>query len=194
VNEAPPIALPETPAALAGARGEGSAQAFEALLSSHAGAILGTVRRLLGDAEEARDVTQDALVKAHVRLGSFRGESSLRTWVTRIAVNEALRRLRRRGLGRRVLALVGRQPTAAPGYGLGEAPSPEVALSAREDAARLARALERLPAMQRAALVLRHLEGRSIEEAAELMGVGPGTVKTHLVRALRRLRAELGER
>ncbi|GEM_PF-306455 len=182
--ERAPLALPR----------EDPARAFEELLANHAGSLLGVVRRLLGDAEEARDATQDALVRAHAQLGSFRGESSLRTWVTRIAVHEALRRLRRRTLKRRILGLIGQQPASAPGYGLQASPSPEAALAAREDAARLARALELLPAMQRAALVLRHLEGLSVEEAAEALGVGPGTLKTHLVRALRKLRVELGER
>jgi RNA polymerase sigma-70 factor (ECF subfamily) len=173
---------------------EARARAFTELLEGQTGAVLGLARRLLGDGDEARDLAQDALLRAHRALPGFRGDSSLKTWVLRIVVHEGLKRLRRRRLKDRVHAWLGGQPGAAPGYGLSAVPGPEELTRAAEERARLARALGVLPARQRAAVVLRYLEGLGVPEVAEVMGLGQGSVKTHLVRALRRLRRELEPR
>jgi RNA polymerase sigma-70 factor (ECF subfamily) len=162
---------------------------FEAFVARETPAVLRLARRLLGDEEAARDLAQDALLRAHQRLASFRGESSLKTWVLRITVNEGLKRLRRRRLKERVSGWL--RPQGAPrppGYGLQRTSDPEHQAGLHEQAAVLARALDDLPARQRTVLVLRYLEGRSVAEIAEALGVGPGTVKTHLVRAVRRVR------
>ena len=166
-------------------------QAFAVFLSEQAGSVLRVARRLLGDEEAARDLAQDALLKAHQSLHTFRGEASLKTWVIRIAVNEGLKRLRRRRLKDRVTGWLraGQSPDA--GYGLSRPVNPEQAAGVREQMEVLERALGELPARQRTVLVLRYLEGMGVDEIAEVLGIGPGTVKTHLVRAVRRVR-ELG--
>ncbi len=162
-------------------------RAFEVFLAEESGAVLRVARRLMGDEEAARDLSQDALLKAHQRLDSFRGEASLKTWVIRIAVNEGLKRLRRRRLKDRVTGWM-RSGQATAGYGLARAASPEQEAGLREQMETLDRVLDQLPARQRTALVLRYIEGMGIEEIAGVLGVGPGTVKTHLVRAIRRVR------
>lgn len=182
--------LTASPADAADAVASEQRQDFEAFVARETPAVLRLARRLLGDEEAARDLAQDALLRAHQRLASFRGESSLKTWVMRITVNEGLKRLRRRRLKERVSGWL--RPQGAqrpPGYGLQRATSPEHQAGLHEQAAVLARALDDLPARQRSVLVLRYLEGRSVAEIAEALGVGPGTVKTHLVRAVRRVRA-----
>jgi RNA polymerase sigma-70 factor (ECF subfamily) len=163
-------------------------RAFQAFLAEGTGSVLRVARRLMGDEEAARDLSQDALLKAHQRLATFRGEASLKTWVIRITVNEGLKRLRRRRLKDRVTGWLraGQAPPA--GYGLARPASPEREAGLREQMEILVRVMDQLPARQRTVLVLRYLEGLGIEEIAEVLGVGPGTVKTHLVRAVRRVR------
>lgn len=175
--------------------GEGSREkaadglaALEALVRAQGPAILGLARRLVGDADEAQDLAQDALVRALRAYPSFRGDCTLRTWVLRIVVHESLRRLRRRGLWNELSrwlptgGLRGRVP-------MPDVLDPERLASLGEEARALAAALARLPARQRVVLTLRHVEGMSLQEIATLLEVGPGTVKTHLVRGLRRVRA-----
>ena len=168
---------------------------FDKFLVEEAGTVLRVARRLLGDEEEARDLAQDALLKAHQSLARFRGESSLKTWVMRITVNEGLKRIRRRRLKDKVASWFrsGASGAAGASYGLARAMSPEKIAGLAEQVEILARVLDRLPAQQRAVLVLRYMEGLGIREIAETLGVGPGTVKTHLVRAVRRVRSAWAE-
>jgi RNA polymerase sigma-70 factor (ECF subfamily) len=177
-----------------GSQGE-HAQAFERFLATEADSVLRLARRLLGDEEAARDLAQDALLRAHRALAGFRGQSSLKTWVLRITVNEGLKRIRRRKLKDLVTGWfgAGAGQQAPPGYGLTRADNPERLAGLHQQAQALAAALDSLPARQRAVLVLRYLEGMGLDEIAATMGIGPGTVKTHLVRAVRRVRAQWRE-
>jgi RNA polymerase sigma-70 factor (ECF subfamily) len=163
--------------------------AFQQFLAEDGPALLGFARRLLWNADDARDLVQDALVQAFQALPSFRGDSSLKHWVLRILVHEGIKKLRRRRLRARVLGLIGRGAGAPAGLGLQGASSPEQDACAREVRACLGRALDLLSSKQRAVVLLRHVEGLSIEEIADLFSTGPGTVRTHLVRGLRRLRS-----
>lgn len=173
------------------AQGVDTKQDFERFLQEEAGTVLRVARRLLGDEEEARDLAQDALLKAHQNLDRFRAESSLKTWVMRITVNEGLKRIRRRRLKDKVAGWFksGASGAAGASYGLARAMSPEKMAGLAEQIEVLARVLDRLPAQQRAVLVLRYMEGLGIREIAETLGIGPGTVKTHLVRAVRKVRS-----
>jgi RNA polymerase sigma-70 factor (ECF subfamily) len=161
---------------------------IEDLLASESEAVLKLARRLLGDPEEARDLAQDALERACRALGRFRGESSLRTWVLRITLHEGIKRIRRRRIKEKVLGWL--RASAAPGgWARAMADDPEQNLALREEAFLFAQALASLPTRQRVVLTLRFLEGLSVTEIADLLGVGAGTVKTHLVRGLGRVRA-----
>lgn len=165
------------------------AAAFRRLLEEQTGPLLGLARQLLRDGEEARDLVQDALLRAHLSLDSFRGECALQTWVRRIVVNLALKRLRRRRLRERVASWLhlGKDPVWNPAA----AADPEQEASLRQDMIRLEKAVRALSPKQQAVLVLRHQEGLSIAEIAEAMEIGEGTVKTHLVRAVRQIRSSL---
>lgn len=176
----------------------GEAAAFEEIVRMHQQAVYRVMLGLVGNHLDADDLTQEAFIRAHGALAGFRGESSLKTWLTRIAVNRAHDLLRRRrvlgllglgGLGRREVAL---QNEAAPVEN-----GPEEELLSRERARKVAAfAAEHLSERERAVFTLRFAGGHSLEEIAAICGANVSTVKTHLYRALakaRRLLAEEGE-
>ena len=159
---------------------------------------------LLGSAAEAEDAVQEALARACARYQDLRDPGALTGWFVRVLVNHCLRILRRR----RLFALVrpGRadgdearapedEPAGAeraPGpAGAERAPGPDELLVRAASARRLCREVDRLPPMQKAVVVLRYGHDQSIEETAAGLGIGTASVKTHLRRALARLRRRL---
>ncbi|MGH3165692.1 MAG: RNA polymerase sigma factor SigM [Trebonia sp.] len=180
---------------------EGDAEAFSVLFERHKDRLWAVALRTTGDPDEAADALQDAMISAFRRAGSFRGESAVTTWLHRIVVNAALDRLRRGG-GRTVnwsgdedalealAARGGGAGTVASGTGpAGPSPSvpaqdPVESVETRLD---VDAALRMLPAQQRAALVLVDMLGYPVAEAAEILGVSPGTVKSRCARGRARL-------
>ena len=136
-------------------------------------------RGILRSDLEAEDVVQDTYIRALAGLEGFRGQSALGTWLVRIAINEALGRLRRK----KPDALDA--PTAAP------VADPETLMATAESRVMLERAIDELPDAFRSVFVARMVEGLSIEETADLFGLRPETVKTRVHRARVRLRASL---
>jgi len=137
------------------------------------------------DSEEAADIVAEALVRAQQGLPRFRGDCSLRTYFLRVVVNLALKFVRRRRVRERLRHLLlgeERDPT-----------TPEELASCGEQSRALARALDELPAQQRAAFLLRHAHDLHVAEVAAVLQLSEGTVKTHLSRAVQRLRRVLGE-
>src|SRR5438270_1958637 len=151
-------------------------------------------RSILRDDAEAEDALQEAYISAFTSLDSVRGDSQLGTWLARIVMNEALGRLRRRkptvefdtfAKTHEGSAEIIRFPAANPDL------DPETAMAQREIRALLERAIDALPEAFRTVLVARLIEGMSIEETAELIGIRPETVKTRLHRARRLLKDEM---
>ncbi|HSN89913.1 MAG TPA: sigma-70 family RNA polymerase sigma factor [Anaeromyxobacteraceae bacterium] len=169
--------------------GVASAVDFAALVAAEQGTLLGLARRFLRDPEEARDLVQNTLADAFERLGSLRDPGAAPAWLRRILVSRALNLLRRRRLWNGLRSAFGAGAAEAPG----PFPAPDAAVAEAARRASLARAVEALPARQAAAFTLRYLEGLGLDDVAAAMGCGRGTVRTHLVRALSALRAELGE-
>lgn len=170
--------------------------AFEQFVQSETASMLRLARMLLRNDEEARDLVQEAQIKAYVSLDSFRWESSLKTWVTRIMINQGLKKLRHRKIKDRVASWFrsGRdRDYPAPAFGSNVSLDPEQAAAHAERVRMLEGALENMSPKQQTVLVLRFLDGRSVSEISEVMGIGTGTVKTHLVRALRQVRAKKKE-
>lgn len=158
--------------------------AFAAFVEAHRERAVRLAWRLVdGDDAAAEDVAQDAFVRAYQALAGFREESSLGTWFYRILVRQAASHRRWRRLRERW-----------GGLGTPEAADPSPA-AAGDPAlrARIRDALGALPRGQREALVLVHLEGFTVTETAAILGKAPGTVKSHLHRALRALRRTLGD-
>lgn len=154
---------------------QGDVDAFGALYQIHAPAAYALCRRMLGDDQEAREVLQDVFVRVWERLPTFRGESSLGTWLHRLAVNLVLERLRvtRRESSRRA---------DAPDDAFSR--SGETDVDARMD---LESALTRLAAGARQVFVLHDVYGYSHEEIASLVGIAPATARVQLWRARRAL-------
>jgi len=149
---------------------------------------------LLGDPQEALDLSQEVFLRVFRTLPHFRGQSSLKTWIYRIVINQAANRRRwwRRRHKSQQIAL--EEHTAAHGE-LAETrrlADPDQVLEGREVARRVWAALDTLPFEQRAVIILREIDGLSYDEIAESLGVAVGTVKSRLARARRGLRTALG--
>jgi len=153
-------------------------------------------RSILRNDAEAEDVVQETYVRAFTGLDMFRGDAALGTWITRIALNEALGRLRRRrptvdwetyGDNRTQAEIINFPASAA-------SSDPEKTMARSEVRAVLEHAIDELPDAFRAVFVARIVEGMSVEETADLFGLQPETVKTRLHRARVLLRAEIDKR
>ena len=161
-------------------------ESYDQLVREHQGIAFRTAYVITGSAADAEEVVQDAFVKAYRARGRFRSGAPFRPWLLAIVANEA--RNRRRATGRQArlsLQLAEERPSG------GAAPSPEVALLAREERAELLAAVDRLGEEQRAAIACRYFLGLSEAETAAVLGCRPGTVKSRLSRALARLEEEL---
>lgn len=141
-------------------------------------------RRLLGDETAAEDLVQDTFLALPRAIGRFRGDSSLRTFLVSIAVNHARHHLRS-AMRRR--AAVGRFESEPPP----SSPNPEDDARRAQLAAALTRALDALPLEQRVAVVLCEVEERTSAEAAQIVGVPEGTIRTRAFHARRKLREAL---
>jgi RNA polymerase sigma-70 factor (ECF subfamily) len=149
-------------------------------------------RSIMRDDSEAEDVVQESYVRGFTRLDEFRGESALGTWLTRIVINEAYGRLRRRRVTaswESVEAVHGVQAQIIPFPS--PQPDPERTMAQHEINKLLERAIDALPEPFRLVLVARLVEEMSIEETAELLDLRPATVKTRLHRARLLLRDDL---
>lgn len=178
----------QTDAELLAAHCTGDPDAFTELVRRHRDRLWAVALRTTGNAEEASDALQDALISAYRRAESFRGDSAVTTWLHRIVVNASLDRLRRRSVRSWV-------PLPEEGEGAvlvddSRLADPRAAAESRETVAEVRAALDTLPPDQRAAIVLVDLEGWSVEEAAKALDCPVGTVKSRCFRG----RAKLAER
>jgi RNA polymerase sigma-70 factor (ECF subfamily) len=169
--------------------------AVRLIMQRHNRRLYRTARSVLDDDAEAEDVVQEAYVRAFTHLDGFRGEAKLSTWLTRIALNEALGRLRRRRttVGLRDIDAIDDQGEARVIYlpSARQDSDPEAAAARAEVRRLLERAVDQLPDPFRMVFVLRDIEEMSTEETAVHLGLRPETVKTRLHRARRLLRQSL---
>jgi RNA polymerase sigma-70 factor (ECF subfamily) len=165
----------------------GDPAAFTELFRAHADRLWSVAYRLLRDPEDAADAVQEAMLSAHRRAGSFRGEAAVGTWLHRITVNAALDRLRRQAARPATAPL----PTGPDGVER-EPADPRDAHAEGELRLDVDAALAKLPVALRAAVVLVDVEGLPVAQAAQLLGVPVGTVKSRAARARERLARELG--
>lgn len=175
----------------------GERDAFRQIMQRCNQRMFRVVRGVIRNEAEAEDVVQEAYVHGYEKLASFRGEASLATWLTRIALNEAYGRLRRRRDSVDIddidlSASVAAQLIAFPGHVLGDDPAEE---AARAQMRRLLeQAVDALPEAFRLVYLLRDVEGCSVEETALALELRQETVKTRLHRARRQLRDALANR
>jgi RNA polymerase sigma-70 factor (ECF subfamily) len=175
---------------------EGCESAYETLVERFQQPVFNLVSRLLKDPGEACDVAQEVFLKVFRKIGSFRGESSLKTWIYRIAVNEAHNRsrwhIRHRG---QEVALESGEETAGCRERLA-APrsSPYEFVLDRERRSLVEAALADLNPSYRTAIVLRDIEDLNYDEIAEILQIPLGTVKSRILRGREALRRELEKR
>ena len=162
----------------------GEKQAFDVLVLKYQNKIIQLVNRYVHDSDEARDVAQEAFIKAYRAIGRFRGDSAFYTWLYRIAINTA----------KNYLVANGRRPPRSDidaqdaeqyegATGLKEYATPERLLLKDEIQEAIATAIDELPDDLRTAITLRELEGLSYEEIAQTMDCPIGTVRSRIFRA-----------
>lgn len=169
--------------------------AFRTIMTTHNQRLYRLARGVVRNNSEAEDIVQESYVSAFAHLASFRGDSSLSTWLSRIVLNEALGRLRKKR----------RAPDLAPSgdfnaeaqiiqFPRNTATSdPERTMAQRQILQLVEQATDNLPGVYRTVFVARVIEGLSIDETAQLLGIRPETVKTRLHRARALLRKQLDE-
>lgn len=162
------------------------------LVAAHQRMVYGLAFNLLGNRDDALDLSQDVFLRVFRTLSSFRGQSALRTWIYRIVVNQA--RNRQRWWRRRHRAEQVSLEDYLRNFGDLEARQdilPDRLLASKETAAKIWQAMDRLSFEQRTALILREVDGLRYDEIAYSLDIAVGTVKSRLTRARQALRAEL---
>lgn len=168
---------------------DGDLEAFLSLVERHRRYMYNLALRMTGDEQDARDVVQNSLLNAFLRLDQFERRADLRTWLNRILVNCALDHLR----GRRRRPDLNRPhpisdivETAASSL-----PDPERLAASADWRRQVAAVMDTMSPLERVTFALRHFEGRSIDDIAKTVGIGANAVKQHIFRAVRKIRVAL---
>jgi RNA polymerase sigma-70 factor (ECF subfamily) len=171
---------------------QGDEDAYAELVDEHQRMVYQLALNLLGEHDEALDLSQEVFLRVFRTIDGFRGQSSLRTWIFRIVVNQAKNRQRwwRRRFQSQQVSLDDHIRSCGE-LRAGRLFEPDRVLGQKQLAERLQAALEALPFEQRTAIVLREVDGLSYDEIAYSMGVALGTVRSRLARARETLRAQL---
>lgn len=182
--------MPPTDATAVALARDGDSEAFRALVDRHSRAVYRLAHRMTGNPQDAEDVVQDTFLKAYRQLDRFESRANFSTWLHRIAVNCSIDLIR------------GRKHQEA-GHDASDLealdkvddrridPSPERLMLSTEVQEKVSRAMEDLTHMERAAFVLRHFEGQSIEEISRALGLKANAAKHSIFRAVRKMRLAL---
>jgi RNA polymerase sigma-70 factor, ECF subfamily len=161
----------------------GNHEAFRELVERHMRRVYDLAYGFLNDHDDAEDIAQDVFVKVYHSIGKFRYESGFSTWLYRITANSSLDRLKQR------------KRSIARFIPMEESHVGEAAITQGTDnldsSAHVERALHELPTLQRAVVMLRHMEGFSTKQVSVILKCSEGTVKTHLHRGLKKMRQKL---
>ncbi|HET6373294.1 MAG TPA: peroxidase-related enzyme [Candidatus Polarisedimenticolia bacterium] len=168
----------------------GDMDAFEELVRAHHRRVYRTLLGITANAEDAEDSAQNAFIKAFDHISEFKGTSRFSTWLTRIAINEGLQRMRRRRPEESLDGQEGEEEFR-PRHVLAWSDDPERVYSRAQLKALVEKEIMKLPAIYRAVVVLRDIEELSTEEAASSLGIQPATLKTRLHRGRLMLREAL---
>ncbi len=164
---------------------QGDEAAFDEIYREYEEMVFNLALRMSGNVADAEDITQEAFVRVHRYLGGFRGRSSLKTWIYRVAVNSAKNRLRGKA---RMLAAARFDSETELRRLPDRSPLPERRAIGSDLVGRVREALVRLPLPYRQAVLLRDFQDMSYEEIAEVLGVRMGTVRSRIARGRERLR------
>jgi RNA polymerase sigma-70 factor (ECF subfamily) len=182
--------MPHTDAAAVALARDGDSEAFRALVERHSRAVYRLACRMTGNPQDAEDVVQETFLRAYRQLGRFESRANFGTWLHRIAVNCSidLIRTRRHQASTRDAADLDTLDAAVDRE---VDPSPERLMLSAEVQERVGAAMSSLTAMERAAFVLRHFEGHSIEEISRTLGLKANAAKHSIFRAVRKMRLAL---
>jgi len=165
--------------------------AFRAIMLRHNRKLYRIARGIVRNDADAEDVVQEAYVRAFMHLKEFRGDASLGTWLSRIVINEALGRLRRKQSRPEVQADEPRLEAQIIQFPHTANDDPEKTMAQRQILQLVEQATDKLPENFRLVFITRVIEGMSVEETSEILGIPPETVKTRLHRARRMVREQL---
>ena len=163
--------------------------AFERLVARHQKLVWHLVYRMVQHPEDARDLSQEVFLRVYQRLGQYRFESALATWIGRVAFSVSTRHLQRRKLP--IVEAGADDDTGAAWEQVGDGFDLEAACADHELTGLLGQAIERLPAIQRTLVTLYHVDELPIGEIAAITGLPEGTIKNYLFRARAKLRQVL---
>ena len=183
--------MPQTDAATVALARDGDSEAFRALVDRHSRAVYRLAHRMTGTPQDAEDVVQETFLKAYRQLGRFESRANFGTWLHRIAVNCAIDLIRSRAYrdaGHDMLDLEHGIPEETLSGGRA---SPERLMLSAEVQERVTAGMTALSRMERAAFVLRHFEGHSIEEISRALGLKTNATKHSIFRAVKKMRVAL---
>lgn len=169
----------------------GDKDAYGALVRAHSTAVFRVAFRITGNEADAEEVVQETFLRAYQRLESYQQRSAFGTWIYRIAVNCALNRISQPGIEAEYRHGDETDPQEKTVQVAAKDADPERALLSREITAAQELAMQRLTPTERTSFVLRHLEDRSMNEIAEVLGIAPNAAKQSVFRAVQKLRREL---
>ncbi len=182
--------MPHTDAAAVALARDGDSEAFRSLVERHSRAVYRLAHRMTGNPQDAEDVVQETFLRAYRQLGRFESRANFGTWLHRIAVNcsiDLIRSRRHQESGADAADLEHFEGAAEDR----DDPSPERLMLSTEVQERVGRAMASLSHMERAAFVLRHFEGQSIEEISRALGLKANAAKHSVFRAVRKMRLAL---
>jgi RNA polymerase sigma-70 factor, ECF subfamily len=177
-------------AAVAQARG-GDRDAFRVLVERHSRSVYKVAYRITGNQQDAEDVVQDTFLKAYRQLDRFESRATFGTWIHRIAMNCAVDLLRARPRREQAEEAETLDQMAATASTSSASASPERLMASAQVSDRIREAMARLSPLERAAFVLRHFEGHSIDEISRALGIRENAAKHSIFRAVRKMRLAL---
>ncbi len=183
--------MPQTDASAVALARDGDSEAFRVLVERHGRAVFRVAHRMTGNPSDAEDVAQETFLRAYKQLGRFESRANFGTWLHRIAVNCSIDLIRARPHREGA-----HDPADLEQFGAAEAadaglPSPERLTLSAQVQGRITDAMSGLSQMERAAFILRHLEGRSIDEISRALGLKTNATKHSIFRAVRKMRGAL---
>ena len=183
--------MPQTDAATVALARGGDTDAFRMLVERHSRAVYRVAHRMTGNASDAEDVVQETFLKAYRQLGRFESRANFSTWLHRIAVNCSIDLIRARPHREAGHDAADLDDLGAAEPGQPAQPSPERLMLSTEVQEKVGAAMSALSPRERAAFVLRHFEGHSIEDISRSLGMKTNATKHSIFRAVRKMRAAL---
>ena len=183
--------MPLTDAATVAQARDGDSEAFRALVERHGRAVYRLAHRMTGNPSDAEDVVQETFLRAYRQLGRFESRANFGTWLHRIAVNCSIDLIRARPRRESTHDATDLEAFVAAEVSDSARPTPERLMLSSEVQGRMQEAMGSLSHMERAAFVLRHFEGHSIDEISRLLGLKTNATKHSIFRAVRKMRVAL---